>query len=82
MRRYDSLVTNPSLVNLGHVGYQFVSLQLSYSTAEIGRTIFFGPIHTTIEMGEQIGKATVLVVQGDISELEEQASPGQSTPTQ
>lgn len=59
-----------------------VSMQLSYSTADIQQSIFFGAKHQVYgqALGGSLGVATLLVVNGDMFVLDEQTTPGQWPP--
>ena len=72
---------NSAQTNLNVSNQQFISLQLSYSTADIEQNIFKEPEHKPIiAPGEPFGKATLLVVHGDMFALEENPIPEPSTP--
>lgn len=70
IRGFDVLTTQATQTNTFQ--RQFVSLQLSYSTADVERGLFFAPEYAPIAASEPIGKATLLVVHGEVFVLEEQ----------
>ena len=59
--------TNQDAITLG-----IVSLQLSYSTADIERSIFYGAESSPLEPSQPVEKATLLVVHGEMFVLEEE----------
>ena len=74
------LKENLRLTNQSTGEYQFTSLQLSYSTADIERAIFYQPKHTPIDLGEPIGEVKIMVIHGDMFTLEEGPIPQRSIP--
>jgi hypothetical protein len=74
------LLENLTLTNQMMEEYQFISLQLSYSTADIEKGIFYEPEHTPVNLGEPLGKAKMMVIHGDVFTLEEGPIPQPSTP--
>lgn len=75
MRRSEMLMTSQAQTNLGTPGPQFISLQLSFSTGDIEKTIFYTSEYAPIEPREPLGKAALLVVHGEMFALEEGAIP-------
>lgn len=59
---------------------QLTQIQLSYSTADIEKTIFFTPQYTPIPSREAIENATILIVHGDMFVLQEESFPQPSVP--
>ena len=50
---------------------EFLSLQLSFSTADIEKSLFYTPEYTPIRDSEPTGKVTLLVVHGEVHPLKE-----------
>ena len=59
----------------GAVGW--VSVQLSYSTADIENAVFFGSTHETTPALAPLGTATLLAVNGEMFALDDQTTPTQ-----
>jgi len=59
---------------------QFVSMQLSYSTADIEKSIFYTAEYTPLQINEPTGNTTLIVVHGEVFVLEESSIPQQSVP--
>jgi hypothetical protein len=59
---------------------QFVSLQLSYSTADVEKSVFNTPIFAPVTVSEPVGATKLIVVHGDIFVLEQQSIPKGSKP--
>jgi hypothetical protein len=59
---------------------EFSSLQLSYSTADIEESLFFGSTQHLPTPAPQLGQITLLVVNGALMSLEEGAYPGLAAP--
>lgn len=66
--------------NKNVVASDFIALQLSYSTADIEKNIFYASEYKSIKSPELVGKATFLVVHGEMIPLEENAVPQGSPP--
>lgn len=74
------IMTNSALTNQCIIESQLIMLQLSYSTADIEKSIFNKPEDTPLEFSEPIGKAAIIVVHGEMFVLEERAIPEPSIP--
>lgn len=59
---------------------QFRSSPLSYSTADIERSIFYEPKYTPPNLDEPIGEAKMMVIHGVVFGLEEESVPQGSIP--
>ena len=59
---------------------EFGPLPLSYSTADIEKSIFYKPEYTPPNIGEPIGEAKIMVVHGMVFRLEEGPIPQASIP--
>ncbi len=75
MPSVDVIQTNSNTVEL-----PFISLQLSYSTADIEGSLFFAPEYTPPGPSEPTSEVTLLVVHGDLYALEEGPFPQPSVP--
>lgn len=71
---------NLALTNQTMGEYQLISLQLSYSTADIEKSIFYEPEHTPFNVGQAFGEAKLMVIHGDVFSLEEGPIPQSSIP--
>ena len=71
---------NPALTNQTMGEYQLISLQLSYSTADIEKSIFYEAEHTPFNIGQAFGEAKIMVIHGDVFNLEEGPIPQSSIP--
>jgi hypothetical protein len=71
---------NLALTNQTMGEYQLISLQLSYSTADIEKSIFYEAEHTPINIGQAFGEAKIMVIHGDVFTLEEGPIPQPFTP--
>ncbi len=72
-----SSASAPSLPTTNALPGLFRSMQLSFSTAEVERGIFYGPAPQAAEPGRQtMPPTTLLVVHGDVYRLEQSAPPG------
>lgn len=78
MRKSEITPSVPTLTNLLGAP-QFIALQLSFSTADIEKGLFFGAEHAPEQVGQPLGRATILVVHGEMFALEE-ATPQPATP--
>jgi len=58
---------------------QFIAMQLSFSTADIEKSVFYTTEYTPIKANEPIGNIMMLAVNGELFVLEE-ATPQQSIP--
>lgn len=58
---------------------QFVAMQLSFSTADIEKSVFYTAEHVPIKTSEPTGNIKLLAVNGELFVLEE-APPQQSVP--
>jgi hypothetical protein len=79
-RRFNILTSTFVDTNQNIRGPQFPSMQLSYSTADIERSVFYTPEYKRTEPSELPARATILVVHGDMFVLEEEAVPHPSAP--
>ncbi len=61
--------------NLNVPGHGLISMQLSYSTADIEKSVFYEPEFSPIMPVQPLGNATILVVHGEMFVLEEGAIP-------
>jgi len=68
-------MTNLIWTNLDAVTPGFTSLQLSYSTADIERGIFYGTESAPLESSQSLENATLLVVHGEMFVLKEEPIP-------
>jgi len=81
MKSFNILTTDLAQTSSGIMGHQFISIQLSYSTADIEKNLFYTFVQMPLEPSEPPGKATVLIVHGNMFALEEEEPiPEPSTP--
>lgn len=80
MEHCDLAAANRVQTNLNVSAHGFISMQLSYSTADIEKSIFYAPEYTIMSPSEPLGKATILVVHGEMFSLEEAPAPVPSVP--
>ena len=66
--------------NLDMPGSQFTSLQLSYSTADIEKSVFYGLESNPAGVGEPVEETFIMVVNGEMYVLEEGDIPRPSVP--
>lgn len=78
MRQFEANRTVSTLTNLAGAS-QFVTMQLSFSTADIEQSLFFEAEHAPMRVGEPLGRATILVVHGDMFAVED-TEPKPSNP--
>ena len=63
------------------VGPGFITFQLSYSTADVEKSVFVGEVYEPLSPAPAIGPAaTILVVHGDMYFLEDRPLPQPATP--
>lgn len=74
------LLSSLARTNLDVAGSQFTWLQLSYSTADIEQSIFYGPESSPAELGGAVEETAILVVHGEMYVLEEGDIPQPSIP--
>lgn len=72
MPKSNVMGSTPTLRNLQGAPH-LISMQLSFSTADIERGLFFTAEYSPVQSGEPLGKATILVVHGEMFALEEVA---------
>jgi hypothetical protein len=58
---------------------QFVAMQLSFSTADIEKSVFYSTEYTPIKVNEPTGNIMMLAVNGELFVLEE-STPQRSIP--
>lgn len=74
------MMKNQVLTNQTMGEYQLISLQLSYSTADIEKSVFYESEYTPIRIGQPFGEAKMMVIHGDVFTLEEGSILQPSTP--
>jgi hypothetical protein len=70
---------NLALTNQTTGEYQLISMQVTYSTADIEKFIFYGE-RKPIDIDQPLGEAKIMVIHGDVFSLEEGPTPQPFTP--
>ena len=87
MRGFDMLMKSMTLKNQAVIDQtnqvvidRFNLLPMSYSTADIEKSIFYENKRTPFNLGEPLGEAKMMVVHGVVFALEEGSIPQASVP--
>ncbi len=75
MREFELLSTMRVWADSGETEFSFITMQLSFSTADIEKSVFFAPEQPVVRPSEQPGKITIFVAHRDVGPLPDVPSP-------
>lgn len=70
--------SQPIQANAGQI--QFVYSQLSYSTVDIEKSVFFDEKFAPVKQEQELEKTTIVVVNGEVYELKDEPYPSPAVP--
>jgi hypothetical protein len=79
-RESEMVATNRAQTNIDLTTFRLRSFQLSFSTADIARTIFYGSHFSPPEPHQEAERGMLLVVHGNMLALEDKAFPQPAIP--